>query len=238
MRQHLLSLIAKREQISMTIYHKHHIIPKHAGGTDDPSNLILLTVEEHAEAHRLLYEEHGRLQDYYAWKGLSGQISMDFEKKFEIYQAIVAQKTRERVKNGTHHLLKRADGTSVVSDRVSSGNYHMLGGEIQGKTSRRRVADGTHNWIGDGTYQRTVQQDRVKNETHHFQHKVKKECSHCAGLFDEGNYKRYHGENCSVKTGIKRSEEKVQCPYCDKIGGKKIMIRWHFDRCKLKSEID
>ena len=31
----------------MTLYHKHHIIPKHMGGTDDPSNK--LTVEEHAE---------------------------------------------------------------------------------------------------------------------------------------------------------------------------------------------
>jgi hypothetical protein len=59
----------------MTIYHKHHIIPRHAGGTDDPSNLIELTVEEHAEAHRKLFEEHGRWQDKLAWKTLSGQIT-------------------------------------------------------------------------------------------------------------------------------------------------------------------
>ena len=60
----------------MPIYHKHHIIPKHAGGTDDPSNLILLTIEEHAEAHRKLYEEHGRWQDRCAWLFLSKQISI------------------------------------------------------------------------------------------------------------------------------------------------------------------
>ena len=30
--------------------HSHHIIPKHIGGTDDPSNIIELTVEEHAAA--------------------------------------------------------------------------------------------------------------------------------------------------------------------------------------------
>lgn len=51
--------------------HKHHIIPKHMGGTDDPSNLIELTIEEHAEAHRLLYEQHGHWQDKVAWSGLS-----------------------------------------------------------------------------------------------------------------------------------------------------------------------
>ena len=56
------------------IKHKHNIIPKHAGGSDDPSNLIELTVEEHAEAHRKLYEEHGRKGDYIAWKALSGLI--------------------------------------------------------------------------------------------------------------------------------------------------------------------
>ena len=50
---------AIEEHQHMTIYHVHHIIPKHMGGTDDPSNLTQLTIEEHAEAHRILYEEHG-----------------------------------------------------------------------------------------------------------------------------------------------------------------------------------
>lgn len=54
--------------------HKHHIVPKHAGGTDDPSNLIELSVEEHAEAHRLLFEQYGRWQDWCAWKGLLGVV--------------------------------------------------------------------------------------------------------------------------------------------------------------------
>jgi hypothetical protein len=55
--------------------HKHHIIPRHAGGTDDPSNIAELTVEEHAEAHRILYEQYGRWQDEVAWRMLSGQIN-------------------------------------------------------------------------------------------------------------------------------------------------------------------
>jgi hypothetical protein len=57
------------------ITHKHHIVPKHMGGTDDPSNLIELSVEDHAEAHRLLFEEYGLIQDKLAWLGLKGLIS-------------------------------------------------------------------------------------------------------------------------------------------------------------------
>jgi len=57
--------------------HKHHIIPKHAGGSDDPSNIVELTVEEHAEAHRKRYEKYGDWQDKVAWKGLTGLIGKE-----------------------------------------------------------------------------------------------------------------------------------------------------------------
>jgi len=57
--------------------HIHHIVPQYLGGTDDPSNLVELTVEEHAEAHRLLYEQHGNWQDYCAWQALSGRIGQE-----------------------------------------------------------------------------------------------------------------------------------------------------------------
>lgn len=61
----------------MTLKHKHHIIPKHVGGTDDIDNLVELTVEEHAAAHKELYDKYGRWQDMVAWKSLSGQIGLD-----------------------------------------------------------------------------------------------------------------------------------------------------------------
>lgn len=47
------------------------------GGTDDPNNLVELTVEEHAEAHRLLYEQYGHWQDKIAWQALSGRIGQE-----------------------------------------------------------------------------------------------------------------------------------------------------------------
>ena len=77
--------------MSKTIYQSHHIIPKHAGGTDDPENLVRLTTAEHAKAHRLLYEKYGRKEDELAWKGLAGMIG-----KEEMIHAI-------NVMNGKRH---------------------------------------------------------------------------------------------------------------------------------------
>lgn len=59
----------------MNIYHMHHIIPKHMGGTDDQENLIRLSIEDHAEAHRILYEQHHNEYDRVAWLALSGMIT-------------------------------------------------------------------------------------------------------------------------------------------------------------------
>ena len=74
------------------IKHKHHIIPKHAGGSDDSSNLIELTIEQHAEEHRILFEQYGRTEDKLAWLGLSGQIGKD-----EILRQIaMAQKGKKK----------------------------------------------------------------------------------------------------------------------------------------------
>ena len=45
------------------------------GGTDDPSNLIEVSVEEHAELHFALYMEHGKYEDYIAYNMLAGKTS-------------------------------------------------------------------------------------------------------------------------------------------------------------------
>jgi hypothetical protein len=88
----------------MSIYHKHHIVPRHMGGTDDPSNIVELTVEEHAEAHRKLFEEHGLWQDEIAWKALSGQITN--AEAIKLAQSI-ANKGRKRIFSEEHKMNMR-----------------------------------------------------------------------------------------------------------------------------------
>ena len=53
--------------------HRHHILPVRLGGTEEESNLVYLTIREHAEAHLKLYEEHGDFSDYRAYLSLLAQ---------------------------------------------------------------------------------------------------------------------------------------------------------------------
>jgi hypothetical protein len=43
------------------------------GGTDDPNNLIELTIEDHAQAHFKLWKKFGYIEDKIAWGCLSGR---------------------------------------------------------------------------------------------------------------------------------------------------------------------
>jgi|TARA_Y100000310_G_scaffold295508_1_gene326919 hypothetical protein len=63
--------------------HKHHVVPKHAGGDDSPDNLVELSIKEHALAHKKLFEEYRRWQDRVAWLSLMG-IMQDEERIYEI----------------------------------------------------------------------------------------------------------------------------------------------------------
>ena len=59
----------------MKTTHTHHIVPRYLGGTDDPENLVELTVEEHADAHNLLWALYKNEEDKIAELGLLGWIT-------------------------------------------------------------------------------------------------------------------------------------------------------------------
>lgn len=108
--------------------HIHHIIPKHMGGTDDPSNLIELTVEEHSAIHYKLYEQHGKKEDLCAYYMLSGK-SQDPEFKKMVCSLGGIGAYNKRKKLGTAHLpFFGAD----LSDKEKFEIYSK-GGKVQGK---------------------------------------------------------------------------------------------------------
>ena len=99
--------------------HLHHIVPIHAGGTDDPENLIELSVMEHAEAHRILWETHGRWQDKLAWQGLCGLIDKEDICR-EISRANALETNRKRKNDYQSKPENRAKISATLTGKVQS----------------------------------------------------------------------------------------------------------------------
>ena len=121
--------------------HKHHIIPRHAGGTNDPSNIVLLTVEEHAEAHRKLHEEYGRWQDEVAYRMLSGQISVQ-EATIEAIKK--AQTGRKRL---PEEIEKRRKSSFGKKHSEETKKKMSLNNGMKGKTlsaEQKKILSITH----------------------------------------------------------------------------------------------
>lgn len=116
--------------------HKHHIIPKHMGGTDDKSNLVELSVEDHANAHRVLFERYGHWQDYVAWQGLAKLIP-----KEELIRKIHQNTQRKLVADGKHHFI----GGKIQKDKVLNGTHHFLDKQKAKERAIKRVSEGKCN---------------------------------------------------------------------------------------------
>jgi len=111
--------------------HKHHILPTHAGGTDDPSNIVYLSILEHAEAHRVLWEQHGRKGDRLAWLALSGQIDKEEIQKEKTALGVAATIARQTGRKQSAETIekrakklrgkKRTAATRLLSSQVMLG---------------------------------------------------------------------------------------------------------------------
>jgi hypothetical protein len=112
--------------------HKHHIVPRYKGGTDEPQNLVELTVTQHAMYHFCNYQLWGNAEDYVAWKGLSGMIETS-EFLVEM-QTLFSKKgndiLREKLKNDLEFKDKRnknwSESWNKNRERNIEKNNHSL----------------------------------------------------------------------------------------------------------------
>ena len=150
--------------------HTHHIIPKHMGGTDDASNLIELSVEEHAEAHRVLWEEHGNIYDKVAWMSLSNQMSLD---------SAQMEAKREGVRR-FHTGRKRSEETRR---KISEAQ--------KGKANKGTFSSG-YKWSEDS---KKAFSESLKGKKRGSYKKFK--CHKCGAVMAGGPLKRWHGDKCT-----------------------------------------
>lgn len=92
-------------------FHRHHIIPKHQGGTDADENIIYLSPEDHAKAHLELYEKYGHYEDAQAYNSL---------KKYWLESRIL-----DGYVQSEEHIRKRTD----------SIDYSQISSKLKGRVS-------------------------------------------------------------------------------------------------------
>ena len=132
------------------VTHKHHIVPRHAGGSNDPSNLIELTVEEHAEAHRILFEQHGRWQDEIAWLNLTGRITC------EEARVLAVKKSLTGIPKSDQHKKNMSDSMKRASSKIHTKEASRKLSETMKRLGRRPPNSAGKVWITDGIKQTLI----------------------------------------------------------------------------------
>lgn len=174
----------------MTIYHKHHIIPKHMGGTDEPSNLIEVTVEQHALLHKQLWDDLGHWQDYAAWQGLTKTVGQ--EELIRLIQSkthkgkIVSDESRRKMsiahtgEKQTHERIEKRRLKLIGQRRTGSMSI-----ESRQKMSIAKLGKVAHNKGISGPLL-GIKKDNVT-------------CPHCKKIGGKPTMMKWHFVNCKMK---------------------------------------
>jgi hypothetical protein len=151
--------------------HKHHLVPRHSGGTDNPYNLVEVSITQHAMFHWCEWQRTGNEFDKIAWKCLSGQIGKDGARKLALREA-----QARKVKEGSHPFLLqnrtwdlREAAKKASETQLKRGTKNFL--TLNKSKERRRgisenqkllVANGTHHLLaGNETWDRSEISKRV-----------------------------------------------------------------------------
>lgn len=104
--------------------HKHHIIPRHRGGTD-ADGLVDCSVTQHAMFHFCEWKLHGLKEDYIAWKFLSGSHPGGWnkgQKRPEHSEFMTGRKNPEQSVRMMGNKLNTPEVRQKSSDRMKNNN--------------------------------------------------------------------------------------------------------------------
>jgi hypothetical protein len=123
-------------------------------------------------------------------------------------------------------------------------------GKIKTEEQKRKISESLkkrpngNNWLGRKHSEETKLKMSIaktgENNTRYgttHSDETKNKMSEAAKLRDNKKYSRKKSEDEKKKlSDSSKNRQKVECPFCNKIGDITGMKRWHFDNCKSKKE--
>ena len=182
---------AARARTAVTGYtEKHHIIPKSLGGTNNKSNLVVLTAREHFVCHWLLTKMTTGTAKIKMWNAMriifvksKGQERYSLtSRKYEVIrrQCSVALKGTQTGKNNGNYGKRWTE-----EQRAKMRGHTRNVGRIRSAESNNKQSA---SMKGKNTGQQTLE---------HIQKRfIKKSCPHCGTIVSPTNFHRWHNNNC------------------------------------------
>lgn len=183
----------------------HHIIPKSLGGTNSVENLVQLTSKEHFICHRLLTK------------------MTEGESKRKMCYAM-------KIMTSDRHSLRYIP-TSRTFEYVREQARQAQIGVPLSKERRENIRKAL---TGKTLPEKTKQKMR---EAHKHRPAMSQETKNKIGNSNKG---RTQSQETINKIKEARANQvivtvNVTCPHCGKVGGNRIMPRYHFDNCKFNT---
>lgn len=215
---------------------KHHILPKCLGGTDDISNIAILTPEEHFLAHQLLIKMYPDNRDL-------------------IYatQLMTAHHTDSRVNNKLFGWLRKQCAIAMSAQtkkwikenghpKGMAGKTHTLESNTKRSVSCKKamtesVGVKVYTYNLDGSFCKeyktlTECAEDLNTNPSNIKYTAEGKFSHCKGKQISYQFVEKMSHRKSKLAGIKKSQ--YICPHCKKEGAGPAMKRFHFNKCKNK----
>ena len=192
----------------------HHIIPRCLGGTDDESNLVVLTAREHYIAHLLLTKIHPKGMNHY-------KVAHAF------LMMLVSSRNQNRINGRRYEKLKKSGAKLISVKQKGNGNsqhgtcwiWHELIG------SKKVNSDLLSEYMEQGWYKgRNLKFEKMVPVEVRRRERNRK--------MSESRTGRKHTEEAKQK--MRGTKPKIRCPHCGKTGAANVMSRWHFENCKAR----
>lgn len=182
-----------REKSNTEYFESHHIVPKSLGGSDDNSNLVLLTAKEHYIAHLLLYKHYKNIGGEALKKMAFALVSM------AAYNSPNLQR-EEITSSRTYANIREAARLAVLGRVVEdTTNYKKPKTRQHANAIRKARLNAPPRSKESRKRMRVAALMRGVNFTGNY---IQAICPHCTKVGQENAMKRWHFNNCKERKEV------------------------------------